>query len=282
MKVLTVCFLLFLFSLGFNGVVSADEQEPGKVEKFEKELQDTTGRSAPRKERDDRYLDQDAFFDDSTSCNCCLITCYGLWMTFGVVPDEADEFYLGSQPQFPAYPYAVAGAGRYCYREKVTETKPFSVSSFGEYYFGGGFRGDGWNLRMFPAPFIELVVETSVLREDTLNGEDKIRLTNYAVNYCRFRWPVYNFYWGMGAMEINRSRFYRAFSLNIGMEAFPVKPLSLSYDYSGGFFENVSVSEHTLAARWHLHRLAVRLGYRNWQAEEARLETALVGLEIFY
>jgi hypothetical protein len=264
------------------GYAQTAEPEPGKIEKFEKALQDTTKRETKHESRDE-YMHRD---DDEAEDFAEVVSEYVVIGVFGLVgylPGEEEPFYENRRTLFPRYPYVVKDAGIYCLEDSAITGKPFAVIVSADYFHQDEHLDGGeTTIRIFPYPIFDFTFNYTELIEDVSYGKDRIVLNSYLVNYRRLRLPGFNFYWGMGVKTIRGNRYYRGLAADAGLELFPAKPLSLSYNYTASDIRNALVSEHLARVRGHYKKLAGYIGYRTLQTGRQGIDGMIVGWEGYF
>ena len=68
----------------------------------------------------------------------------------------------------------------------------------------------------------------------------------------------------------------------MGTEVYPVRPLSIRFDYIGGWINGTYMPEFTGTVNVHANRFAVFAGYKRWSAGSNRIDGSIAGLKAFF
>jgi len=275
-----IVFLLILIlgvSSGFSqqGEKEKQEKKKGKIGEFEKALagedeeEDNDGQQSTESGSPVFSFFFDVF-DDAF-----------LYLTFGpIFPDDSVSF--GNwlwQRGFTAYPYEENEPGLY----SEHSAKRYAVS-FSSHYFYNSTRlnGMGVNGWLAPFPFLAVEFQFTDLTEEYPGGFDHIRFYSFFANYFRVRRSHWQFWWGVGAKFIEGSLNKGGMAFNLGMNLYPIKPFSGSFNYNISAINSRSVGDLRLQLNFHLRRANFYIGYQRYSVGGVVLDGMLLGAGLYF
>lgn len=273
------------------------DEKRGSIEQFEDELENE-GRHE-RRDRDDDDHDDDhddadvvivhhyhGGFGDFFAALAAEAAVHSFVGAFFWIPNEDTLFYGGDiwRLGYTPYPY---------YRSNVGSFDPeggqrHRVDVSGHWFYGGGdLDGRGLRARLALSPFIAVDGSWTDLQERVASGSDAARYDNIRfysafLNYNRFRFSRLQAWWGLGLMGLDGNRTYTGFAWNLGAELFPVRPLSVSLRYAGGWVADQYLPEWRVALNLHVRRVAVYAGYQRWSVGDAALDGLIAGARVTF
>lgn len=244
------CFLIILFSFSFQ---FAEENSSGKLADFEEEINKPVDDEDDNDDNDFECEDED---DGNFLVDLAMMLTYELFIG---VPGEqqARKEFLWSYG-FNKRPYGSNNFGIYdVYAEKTSQVN-LSTHYF---YHDKNLTGQILNGNIFMTPYLSLEGSFIRLKENLESDSDRLDIYDFYLNYIRLRSSYINWWWGLGIKHIKRDNTYTGFSLNTGMEVFPIDPISFDISFNSGFIKEKVVTEISCSIRFHLDRFYLQTGY---------------------
>ncbi|HET6510925.1 MAG TPA: hypothetical protein VFH43_01945 [Candidatus Kapabacteria bacterium] len=175
---------------------------------------------------------------------------------------------------FAQYPYHEDGYGLY----KIGGEKDFSLNLKGNlHYAGQGFLGGGARLRVSPIRYFSGEAHVNFLTERVNQRTDRMLLAAFFLNYNLVRENSWAMWLGIGD-KVLRGAGASADGLagNIGLEIYPVEPMSFHGSLSFGPYTEVFAT-----GNFHSGRLTFFFGYQAFIAGSSTLGGMVAGSSFY-
>lgn len=261
-----------------RGEKSDEKETGGKLAAFEKKVEKGS-ESKPAKKESHSY---------SCGCSSCepgpgsLFLADMIWIgTYTLLvgsPDEFEQSRAFHEP-FSRYPYRKPTDGLFA----GGDGKPLAFDLGADFFYHDESL-TGWEIhaRFSPVSFLTLDGKYSRLTEEGLPGSRDLEFGTLLLNFNRIRTNRVVLFWGGGIRGMWGERTRTGFAFDVGMEVYPVRPVSLSATYVGSWFNGVYVPEFTGTVNLHIGRTAVFVGYQNWSAGGERLDGMVTGVKVYF
>ncbi|RMF54714.1 MAG: hypothetical protein D6748_16095, partial [Calditrichaeota bacterium] len=113
-------------------------------------------------------------------------------------------------------------------------------------------------------------------------GESNLQLYSFFLNYNRLRLERLDVWWGLGLKGMHGTIKKTGFAFDGGGEWFLAKPLSLNFEYSGGYLNSRYIPEWYVTLNVHFSRFALVGGYQYWSAGNVVIDGLILGGKIFF
>ncbi|MDP8239471.1 MAG: hypothetical protein P9X24_10310 [Candidatus Hatepunaea meridiana] len=279
-SLITILILLILFILSSSPIIAiADDKDKGKLDEFEKALEDTTRKG--KKKTTKASKENDTITDDSIAGQLFLHASLFVFRLYTYFPGEKEAFYNGDlfSVKFQKYPYASGKDGLMTF----DEGKFYSIDISTNYlYESADLNGVGFKLRFSPITFFNFTYQVTRLHEETNGANDRLTISDFHLNYYRFRFPEFTMWWGLGSKLISGDNDYSGFSYNHGFEWYLHTPISVHYNYKASNINTVFVSDHTFNLNYHWKPYFMYLGYQSYNAGSVSIKGCSIGVGFFY
>jgi len=269
--------ILFILS-GFPIIASADDKDKGKLDQFEKALEDTTMKDKKKTTNDSK--ENDTITDDSFAGQLFLHASLFVFRLYTYFPGENEALYNGDlfSVKFQKYPYAFDKDGLMTF----DEGKFYSINMSTNYlYESADLNGVGFKLRFSPITFFNFTYQATRLYEETDDGSNRLTISDFHLNYYRFRLPEFTMWWGLGSKLISGDNDYSGFSYNHGFEWYVHPPVSVHYNYKASNINTVFVSDHALKLNYHWKPYFMYIGYQSFNAGNISIKGCSIGVGFF-
>lgn len=270
----------------FPQVSFADQGKKDKKEEKKEEEREEKGKLAQFEnavEKKDEKKEKHVHEDDCCSGDGSYDWAYPF---FEILLQGTTELFFGFPSEYPPgttlleyspYPYKDPVHGRF----GGSVGRPVSFDASGYYlYSNSTLDGFGFRSRFSPHPLLGLEFRFTEFRERLAVGDDRLAMFNFMANFNRVRSPGFNFWWGLGIKGMHGHRTYMGFAYELGMEIYPVRPVSLQVVHNGGWLNGIFVPEFYGTMNLHVGRVAVMGGYQSWSAGTALLDGFILGLKL--
>ena len=280
-KLLISCILIMAVSLGSLPVFAQNDEEKGKLNAFEEQVEDEKTSEENEEAHETKSSEAQSTEDSSTRSNSIWsellfeITKIAFYLTFIGPADKASLY----SNQFSAYPYQAPHEGIY----SDSTGKSLSYNVYGHYlYHSTDLHGLSFRNQLLPLPFLSVQVDYSLFMEKLETETDYLHLINIFINYHRVRIERWTFWWGLGSKGIigEDSRFGAAF--NLGTLIYPAQPISVKAEYNIGSINSTSVQELLLQVNYHMNRHVIYLGYQKHKCGSADLDGIISGYGVHF
>lgn len=252
-----------------------NEGEKGKLAQFEEAIENKEEESD---EEEKYHVCGDGCCEDDGS--------EWLYPFFEAMWYGASEVFFGYPSDYPPgftvreyspYPYADPAHGRF----GTESSRPMAFDATGYYFHNSSaLDGFGFRTRFSPHPLLGLEFQFTEFHEQLSVGQDRLAVFNLMANFNRVRSPAFNLWWGLGIKGMHGHVTRTGFAYDLGMEIYPVRPVSFQLVHTGGWLNGVYVPEFYGTANLHLGRFALMTGYQSWSAGSASLDGLIVGLKV--
>lgn len=181
---------------------------------------------------------------------------------------------------FNPYPYFYDNEGEYATEPSDTGRK--QRFSLGGNLFFSQVKGISLNALYKPVPLIGIDASFIHFTERNFKIRSNLNITSLLVNYYRFREKRFSFWWGLGASYVGSKVNKLGFAYSLGMDIYPIKPISLSAIWKQSLINNSEVDELKLQFGYHIKNKAVLLGYHNYQLGSERVFGFMLGLKYIF
>jgi hypothetical protein len=123
-----------------------------------------------------------------------------------------------------------------------TEDKKNLINAGVNYLSGNYINSAEPNVNYRFLPFFGVVLSHQSFFEEGLNGSDCLDVTSLIVNYYRIRERSFTGWWGMGATYVGNEVNTYGFTYNVGLEVYPVKPMSFLVSYKQSFINQSHIN----------------------------------------
>jgi hypothetical protein len=252
-----------------------EKEEKGKLAQFEEAVEKEGKKS---KGQEAQHVCQDGCCeggDDSW-----------LYPFFEILFQGGTELLFGFPSQYPEgaptreyspYPYADPVYGRF----GGEAARPVSFAASGYYlYSNANLDGFGFRSRFSPHPLLGLEFQFTEFHEQLEVGKDRLAKFNLTANFHRVRSPGINLRRGLGIKGMHCHLNYTGPAYDLGVEIYPVRPVSLRLVHTGGWLNGVYVPEFYGTVNLHLGRIAVMGGYQYWSVGPVSLDGLILGVKV--
>lgn len=162
------------------------------------------------------------------------------------------------------YPYHNRYQGEYYYsnsnndKTSLLELNSFYISS------KDAVKGLNIDLNYRFTPLIGIKLKHLHFSEKYFGKTEYLDISSLLFNYYRIREKYITAHWGLGISYIANSVKKIAFSYAVGMELFPVNPISLSFSWQQNFVNTLSIDELKLQLNYHIKQFSPFIGYYNY------------------
>lgn len=254
MKKLILVFLLIPV-IGFS---------QGKLEQAKKNLSSRSSSSSSRSSSSSSKdkSDNDTFFVELFS-----------FVTYKIV------FGNFKPRHFSPYPYYYDNVnGAYDFGLEIEEKK--SLIGAGVNYLSGNYINSAEaNVNYRFLPFLGVDLTHQRFFEEGLNGSDRLDVTSLLMNYYRIRERSCTGWWGMGVTYVGNEVNTYGFTYNIGLEVYPVKPMSFLVSYKQSFINQSHINITKYQIKYHRHKIAYYIGYHDISIAGIKASGMVLGIE---
>lgn len=153
---------------------------------------------------------------------------------------------------------------------------------FGNYLYNrADLHGFDFRARICPLTFLEVALDFTHLTEDLDTQVDQLQIYNVFLNHHRVRSQYLALWWGLGMKGLVRDQTRHRFAVNIGTEIYPIKPISLHFNYNIGSINSQAVGELLLHLNCHIQRSILFMGYHRYSVGSALLDGAIAGIGFY-
>jgi hypothetical protein len=180
---------------------------------------------------------------------------------------------------FSPYPYYYSNVqGEYDFGLE-TEDKKSLISAGVNYLSGNYINSAEANVNYRFLPFLGVDLSHQSFFEEGLNGSDRLDVTSLMVNYYRIRERSFTGWWGMGATYVGNEVNTYGFTYNIGLEVYPVKPMSFLVSYKQSFIKQSHINVTKYQTKYHRKKMAYCIGYHNISIAGVKASGIVLGVE---
>ncbi|SFU44181.1 hypothetical protein SAMN05216480_103250 [Pustulibacterium marinum] len=147
------------------------------------------------------------------------------------------------------------------------------------YFSAYGVNGFQANIDFRMLYFLGLNASYSGFYENNLGNTNQLDVASLMLNFYRIRTKYVTMWWGIGATRVGGGVDTAGVGYNLGMNIFPVRPLSLYMLWKQSAINQSSVDEFRLQAKYHLKRSSVFIGWHYNEIGGVNLGGVGFGLE---
>lgn len=189
------------------------------------------------------------------------------------------------------YPYYQNNAGEYIvYPEKDNDSTIVNTNDYYEYkksdlkiasnYFvGNGINGVQTRLDFRIFYLLGIEASYNYYYEDLLDSTEHLDMAGLMLNYYRVRTKYVTSWWGIGATRVGGGVDTVGFAYNIGMDVFPIDPVSFHLLWKESFINSSSIDEFQVEAKYHMKRSAFYGGWHYNQLGNLKMNGIVFGFQ---
>lgn len=180
---------------------------------------------------------------------------------------------------FSPYPYYYGNVqGEYDFGLE-TEDKKNLIGAGVNYLLGKYINSAEANVNYRFLPFLGVDLSHQSFFEDRPNGSDRLDVTSLMVNYYRIRERSFTGWWGIGATYFGNEVNTYGFTYNIGLEVYPVKPMSFLISYKQTFINQSHINVTKYQTKYHRKKMAYYIGFHNISIAGVKASGMVLGVE---
>ncbi len=191
--------------------------------------------------------------------------------TLGIAIGDAE------QTEITPYPYFYKNVGEYT-RNFSPKNKRMNLK-LGTNYLINRVRGLEFNAVFKPLPITGIEISHINFSESTLQTSEALNITSINFNYYRVREQNVSIWWGVGATYVGDGVNTWGGSYNIGVDIYPVKPISLHLGWKQSFINENTVNVFKSQVKYHIKKTALYTGYHNYKLGSETVSGLVFGLE---
>ncbi|QKX06992.1 hypothetical protein HN014_19415 [Aquimarina sp. TRL1] len=177
---------------------------------------------------------------------------------------------------------------------------PYREHSYGHYLFDSTATGASYNLHIKGSFFANdqstsatalqlqykfhplISVEGSHLHffERDVIANENLDISSLLINYHRVREKHISAWWGVGASYVANEVHHFGFAYQLGVEIFPIKPISLFTSWKQSFINHSSIDEYKLHLKYYLKNTAISTGFNYYEIGSHNMPGIHLGLEL--
>jgi hypothetical protein len=183
---------------------------------------------------------------------------------------------------FSPYPYFYDNvSGEYDFGlEEEDKRSLFHIG--GNYLVGNTVNAIEVNVNYRFHPFVGVELSHHSFFEDGVHGEDYLDLTSFMLNYYRIRERSITGWWGIGTTYAGKDVETLGFAYNIGIEFYPVKPMSFHMSFKQSFINESNINLLKLQAKYHRKKMAYYIGYHDISLAGVKVSGVAMGIEFSF
>ena len=135
------------------------------------------------------------------------------------------------------------------------------------------------NTVLKPIPIAGLEVSYLNFAENTLLNSESLNITSVSANYYRVRENHFSLWWGIGGTYVGKEVDTWGFAYNLGVDIYPVKPISLHLGWRQSFINDNTVDVFKSQVKYHIKRAALYSGYHNYKLGSETISGLVLGIE---
>lgn len=133
-----------------------------------------------------------------------------------------------------------------------------------------------------PIPIAGLEVSHVNFSENTLLSSESLNITSFSANYYRLRENYFSAWWGIGGTYVGNEVDTWGFNYNLGLDIYPVKPISLHLGWRQSFINDNTVDVFKSQVKYHIKRTALYTGYHNYKLGSETVSGLVLGVEFTF
>ena len=196
------------------------------------------------------------------------------WSTIGVTVGEAQERDLNP------YPYFYDDEGEYA--KELSDTGRKQSLQLGANYIFNNINGVELSALYKPLPILGIKASHIHFAEKSRTSTDFLDITSLSLNYYRVREKNISLWWGIGATYVGNEVNKLGFSYNLGLEIYPLKPISLHASWQESFINDSEIGVFKSKIKCHIKNKAIFAGYYRYQIAGEAINTPTIGFEITF
>ena len=128
-------------------------------------------------------------------------------------------------------------------------------------------------------PFVGVDLSHQHFFEEGRTGSDHLNITSLMANYYRLRERLYTVWWGIGMTYVGNEVNTYGIAYNIGLEFYPVKPISFHLSYKQSFINESHINVTKYQTKYHRRKMAFYIGYHDISIAEVKASGLVFGVE---
>ncbi len=128
-------------------------------------------------------------------------------------------------------------------------------------------------------PFLGVELSHQSFFEKGLTGSDNLDITSLMLNYYRFRERSFTGWFGFGATYVGNEVKTFGAAYHIGLEIYPVKPMSFLVSYKQSFINESHINVTKYQTKYHRNKMAYYIGYHNISIGGIKASGVVLGAE---
>lgn len=196
------------------------------------------------------------------------------WSTIGITVGEAQERDLNP------YPYFYDDEGEYA--KELSDTGRKQSLTLGTNYIFNTINGYEFNALYKPLPILGIKASHIHFSEKSRTSKDFLDITSLSLNYYRVREKNISLWWGIGASYVGNEVRKLGFSYNLGIEIYPVKPISLHASWQESFINDRDIGVFKSQIKYHIKNKAIFAGYHVYQIAGEAIKAPTIGFQITF
>ena len=194
--------------------------------------------------------------------------------TVGIVAGVAEERDLNP------YPYFYDNEGEYA--AELSDTGKKQSFKLGANYLFNNVGGLEVNAVYKPIPILGIDVSYIHFSEKNRTYTDVLDVSSVMLNYYRIREKNISLWWGLGATYVGNEVRKMGFAYNLGMEIYPVKPISFHVSWKESFINESKIGVLKTQLKYHVKKNAFFVGYHHYQIAGEDISGPAIGVEILF
>jgi len=180
---------------------------------------------------------------------------------------------------YSPYPYHTPGTGLF----QNKNGRRHAISVTGHYLHSSrALRSYSVRSRFSPSPFYDIETHVSGFTETGQETDDHLAFYDVYINYHRVRSESVMFWYGAGIKGMQRENEYYGPAVNMGMEFYPRRPISLTGMINVGRLNSRSVWGSMFRINLHLNRSIVYVGYEQFAAGQMSIGGGIAGFGFYF
>jgi hypothetical protein len=181
---------------------------------------------------------------------------------------------------FTPYPYYYTNVkGQYDYGIEPGDKRSF-LNAGGSYFTGNSIHAIEAHVNYRFDPLLGLELSHRHFFESNLAGKDNLELSSLMFNYYRIRERSVTGWWGIGATYMGNEVNTVGFAYQVGIEVYPVRPISLQASFKKSFINESNINELKFHLKYHRKKVAYSMGYQDFSIGGVNASGVVLGVEL--
>lgn len=180
---------------------------------------------------------------------------------------------------FTPYPYYYTNVnGQYDYGLEPGDKRSF-LNAGGTYFAGNSIQALEAHVNYRFDPFLGLELSHRHFFESNLAGKDNLDVSSLMLNFYRIRERSFTGWWGIGATYVGNEVHTTGVAYQVGVEAYPIKPISLQASFKQSFINESNINELKFHLKYYIKRTAYYTGYQDYSIGGVKATGVVLGVE---